>query len=305
MQRKASILPTILVTGSNGQVGFELQRSLATLGHVIAMDRAACDLREPDALRAQVRRWRPDVIVNAAAYTDVDRAESEGALALAINGVAPGLLAQEARALGSLLVHYSTDYVFAGTGDKPHVETDAVGPLSVYGKSKLAGEQAIAEAGACAIILRTSWVAGAHGKNFARTMLQLGRERDTLRVVNDQFGAPTTASLVADVTARIIDRAWLHGNRASFPAGIYHLAAAGETSWHGYATEILRHAASRGAALKVDPARVEAVASSAFPQIAPRPANSRLDTRKLSEAFDIHLPEWRSGVQHLVDQFLS
>jgi len=305
MQRSALTFPSILVTGSNGQVGFELQRSLATLGHVVAMDRAACDLREPEALRALVRRCRPDVIVNAAAYTAVDQAESEAALAFAVNGAAPGVLAEEARALGSLLMHYSTDYVFAGTGDAPLVETDAVGPLSVYGKSKLAGERAIAETGACAIVLRTSWVAGVHGRNFARTILELGRERDTLRVVNDQFGAPTTASLIADVTARIIDRAWLHGDRAAVPAGVYHLAAAGETSWYGYATEVLRHAASRGVRLKVDPDRIEAVASSAFPQVAPRPANSRLNTRKLCETFDIYLPEWRSGIQHLVDQFLS
>lgn len=305
MLHKRPEAPIILVTGSNGQVGFELRRSLATLGHVIALDRDGCDLGAPDAIRALVRRRRPDVIVNAAAYTAVDKAESEAELAFAVNGVAPRVLAEEAHSLGSLLVHYSTDYVFSGTGDTPYEETDEVGPLSVYGKSKLAGEQAIAGTGASAIVLRTCWLAGAHGENFARTMLRRGRERDTLRVVNDQFGAPTTASLVADVTARIIDRAWLHGNRAAFPSGIYHLAAAGETSWHGYATEVLRYAAGKGVVLKVDPDGIEAIAATALPRAAQRPANSRLNTRKLRETFDIHLPEWQSGVHYLIDQILS
>jgi len=282
-----------------------LRRSLASLGQVVALDREACDLREPDSLRRQVRQYRPDVIVNAAAWTDVDGAESEPEQAFAINGVAPGVLAEEARALGSLLVHYSTDYVFNGRGTAPYRETDVVGPLSVYGKSKLAGETAISAAQASAIVLRTSWIAGAHGGNFARTILALSRERETLQVVNDQIGAPTTAALIADVTARIIDRAWLHGDRAAFPAGLYHLAAAGETSWHGYAVEVLRHAASRGMTLKVAPDSVEPVASQAYWQVAPRPANSRLDTRKLCETFDIYLPEWQSGVHHLIDQMLS
>lgn len=272
---------------------------------MVALDRALCDLRESAKLRALVRQWRPDVVVNAAAWTDVDGAESDADAAFAVNGEVPGILAEEVRALGSLLVHYSTDYVFDGRSTGAYRETDAVEPLSVYGKSKLAGETAIAAAQTNAIVLRTSWVAGAHGRNFARTILALGQERDTLRVVNDQIGAPTTAALIADVTARIIDRAWLHGERAAFPAGVYHLAAAGETSWHGYAKEVLRHAASRGVALKVVPDRIEAIASKAYPQVAQRPANSRLDTRKLCETFDIYLPEWRTGVQHLIDQFLS
>lgn len=305
MQRKPGGIPTILVTGSNGQVGFELRRSLATLGRVLALDRGGCDLSNPDAIRGVVRRVRPDVIVNPAAYTAVDKAESEAALAFAINGAAPGVLAEEARALGSLLVHYSTDYVFAGIGHAPYTEADAVGPLSVYGKSKLAGEQAIETAGAAAIVLRTCWVAGAHGGNFAKTMLKLGRERDSLRVVADQYGAPTTAALIADVTAHIVDRAWLHSDREAFPAGVYHLAASGETSWHGYAVEVLRYAKSKGVALKVDPDAIEAIPASAYPLPAPRPANSRLDTRKLRDTFDINLPEWQQGVRHLLDQILS
>ncbi|TAM03061.1 MAG: dTDP-4-dehydrorhamnose reductase [Paraburkholderia sp.] len=305
MQPNSLGVPTLLVTGSNGQVGFELRRSLAPLGRVIALDRAGCDLSRPDALRGVLREWRPDVIVNAAAYTAVDKAEGDGDAAFAINAVAPGVLAEEARLAGSLLVHYSTDYVFDGCKQDPYVEADAVNPQSVYGQSKLAGEQAIEAAGVTALVLRTCWVAGAHGGNFAKTMLKLGRERDTLRVIADQFGAPTTASLIADVTAQIVSRHWLHGRRESFPAGVYHLAAGGETTWHGYATEVLKSAAARGIELKVDPASIEAIPTSAYPLPAPRPANSRLDTRKLRETFGIYLPDWREGTHLLLDQILS
>jgi dTDP-4-dehydrorhamnose reductase len=305
MQPKATRIPTLLVTGSNGQVGFELRRSLAPLGRVIALDRARCDLSRPDELRRVVRELRPDVIVNPAAYTAVDKAETEADLAHAINGVAPGVLAEEAKALGSLLVHYSTDYVFDGRKDGAYVESDAVGPQSVYGKSKLAGEQAITASGATALVLRTCWVAGAHGGNFAKTMLKLGRDRDSLRVIADQFGAPTTASLIADVTAQIVSRHWLHGEREVFAAGIYHLAAAGETTWHGYATEVLRGAAARGVELKVDPERIEAIPATAYPLPAARPSNSRLDTTKLRETFDIHLPDWQQGIHLLLDQIVS
>jgi len=305
MQPNSQGVPTLLVTGSNGQVGFELRRSLAPLGRVIALDRAGCDLSRPDALRGVLREWRPDVIVNAAAYTAVDKAEGDVDAAFAINAVAPGVLAEEARAAGSLLVHYSTDYVFDGCKPDPYVEADAVNPQSVYGQSKLAGEQAIEAAGATALVLRTCWVAGAHGGNFAKTMLKLGRERDTLRVIADQFGAPTTASLIADVTAQIVSRHWLQGRRESFPAGVYHLAAGGETTWHGYATEVLKTAAARGIELKVDPASIEAIPTSAYPLPAPRPANSRLDTRKLRETFGIYLPDWREGTHLLLDQILS
>lgn len=305
MRRESSRVPTLLVTGSNGQVGFELRRSLAPLGRVVALDRSACDLADPDQLRRVVREFRPDVVVNPAAYTAVDKAESERDLAHAINGVAPGVLAEEVRALGGLLVHYSTDYVFDGRKTSPYVETDAVDPQSVYGKSKLAGEQAIAAAGANALVLRTCWVAGAHGANFAKTMLRLASERDALRVIADQFGAPTTASLIADVTAQIVARHWLHGDRAGFAGGIYHLAAAGETSWHGYATAVLRYAEAKGIALKVASDRVAAIASAEYPLPAPRPANSRLDTSKLRDTFGIHLPDWQQGIAHLLDQILS
>jgi dTDP-4-dehydrorhamnose reductase len=305
MQPSATRIPTLLITGSNGQVGFELRRSLAPLGRVIALDRAACDLSRPDELRRVMREWRPDVIVNSAAYTAVDKAETDADNAYAINGVAPGVLAEEAKALGSLLVHYSTDYVFDGSKNGAYIETDVVNPQSVYGKSKLAGEQAVVEAGAAALVLRTCWVAGAHGGNFAKTMLKLGRERDTLRVIADQTGAPTTAPLIADVTAQIIGRFWFADEPGAFPSGIYHLAAAGETSWHGYATEVLRYAAAHGVELKVDPARVEAIPATAYPLPASRPANSRLDTGKIRRAFGIHLPDWQPGIHHLLDQIFS
>ncbi len=285
-------------------MGFELRRSLAPLGRVVALDRAGCDLSRPDELRRVVRELRPDVIVNPAAYTAVDKAETDIEAAYAINSVAPGVLAEEAKTLGSLLVHYSTDYVFDGSKDGSYVETDIVNPQSVYGKSKLAGEQAIAAAGAQALVLRTCWVAGAHGSNFAKTMLKLGRERDSLRVIADQFGAPTTASLIADVTAQIVARHWLSGGPAAFAAGVYHLAAAGETSWHGYATEVLRMAAARGVPLQVNLEHIEAIPATAYPLPAPRPANSRLNTSKLRETFGIHFPDWQQGIRLLLDQIL-
>ncbi|CAG9169619.1 dTDP-4-dehydrorhamnose reductase [Cupriavidus pampae] len=302
--------PTFLVTGSKGQVGFELRRSLAPLGRVVAVDRSHGDLTQPDALRALVREIKPDVILNPAAYTAVDKAESDAETAFAVNGVAPGVLASAAREVGSLLVHYSTDYVFDGTGRDGagqgwYRETDAVNPQSVYGKSKLAGEQAVTDSGAAALILRTCWVAGAHGNNFAKTMLRLARERDSLRVIHDQFGAPTTAALIADVTAQIVARYWLHGRPEAFPTGIYHLAAAGETTWHGYATHVVAGAAARGATLKAAVASIEPIPATAYPLPAPRPTNSRLDTTKLRDTFDIHLPDWKEGIDLLLDQILS
>jgi dTDP-4-dehydrorhamnose reductase len=278
---------------------------MAVLGRVIAVDRAACDLADSDALRALVRTVRPDVIVNAAAYTAVDDAETDEARAFAVNAEAPGVLAMQAKALGSLFVHYSTDYVFDGAADRPYVESDAPNPLSAYGRSKLAGEQAVAESGAPAIVLRTSWVAGAHGTNFTRSILKAAAERDRMEVIADCFGAPTTAALVADATAHVVARLWGQGGAEVAPDGVWHLAAAGETSWHGYATEVVRYALARGAALKLKPEGIAAIPASAWPQRARRPANSRLNTDKLRETFDIHLPEWQHGVHYLIDQILS
>jgi len=296
--------PILFLTGCSGQLGFELRRSLAPLGRVIAPDRVGCDLRNPEAIQRAMRMYRPAVVINAAAYTAVDRAENDVEVAFAVNAQAPQVLAEEIAAIGGLLVHYSTDYVFDGDKPTPYVETDVTRPLSVYGSSKLAGEQAIAGTGATALIFRTSWIAGAHGQNFAKTILALARESEHLDVVADQYGAPTTASLVADVTAQIIARHWLFGDRAIFPSGIYHLCASGEATWHSYAVEVLRYARLRGSVLKTEPGCVNAVSVAAHHSLTRRPSNSRLDTRKLQHTFGICLPDWREGMQHLLDQVL-
>ncbi|KHK56100.1 dTDP-4-dehydrorhamnose reductase [Ralstonia sp. A12] len=304
MPHSATSVPTLLVIGCTGQVGLELQHRLAAVGRVVALDRANCDLTSPDVLRKTVRELCPDVIVNAAGYTDVDKAEIEAELAFAVNAAAVGALAEEARALGSLLVHYSTDYVFDGRKPEPYVESDPANPLSVYGKSKLAGEIAIAESGARALTLRTGWVASVHGANFAKTILTLGRERDGLSVIDDRFGAPTTAELLARVTSDVIRRYWRFDDREAFPSGIYHLAAGGRASWYAYAVEVLAYAKARGVALRVSPEQVQAIPAAEYPQRALRPKNSCLDTRKLRCTFGIELEDWRSGVHRLLDQVL-
>lgn len=296
--------PTLMVTGCNGQIGFELSRSLAPLGRVVALDRAACDLSRPDDIRRVTRACRPDVIVNAAAYTAVDQAETDHVMATAVNGTAAGVLAEEASALGCLLVHYSSDYVFDGFKAEPYDEIDVPNPQSVYGQSKLAGEEAVVHVGAPHLILRTSWVMSAHGDNFAKAILRLARERTELRVVADRIGAPTSASLVADVTAQIVSRHWIFGDRHAFPGGIYHLAAAGETSWHSYAVEVLACAVAHGVELRLAPERIEQIRSVDYPSAAQRPLNSRLNTAKLRGTFGIHLPEWTQCVRHVLDQLL-
>ncbi len=281
----------ILLTGAAGQLGRELKRSLAGLGEVIACDRNQFDLSKPDALRAAVRANAPDVIVNAAAYTAVDKAETESELATAINAAAPGILAEEARRLGALLIHYSTDYVFDGTKPAPYTEDDPPAPLSAYGRSKRDGELAIAAAGARHLIFRTSWVFGLHGANFMKTMLRLGRRScetgDELRVVGDQIGAPTWSRHLADVTALVLAR-------KDVPNGLYHLAAAGETSWHGYAETIFSEAKRIGLMDKVPVVR--RITSADFPLPAARPANSRLDCSRFQRDFDMALPDWRTGL---------
>lgn len=296
----------ILLLGKNGQVGWELQRSLAPLGDLIALDRTGgeglCgDLSDLDGLVATVRKLAPDVIVNAAAYTAVDKAETEEALAALINGDAPGVLAREAEALGAWLVHYSTDYVFDGSGEQ-RWETDApTGPLSSYGRSKQAGEEAIRASGAKALVLRTSWVYAARGHNFAKTMLRLATERDSLNVVADQFGAPTGAELIADVTALMLSQVMRTKDSAAL-AGTYHLAAAGETSWHGFARYVLQHAQQSGVTLKVSPDQLGAISTKAYPLPAPRPRNSRLALDKLEHAFQLKMPPWQQGVQRMLDE---
>lgn len=294
----------MLLLGANGQIGHELSRALARLGEVIALDRLAADLSQPELLRGIVRAHHPHVIVNAAAYTAVDLAESEPELTQLVNGVAPGVLAEEALAVGGCLVHYSTDYVFDGRKEMPYDENDRPNPLSVYGRSKLAGERAVAQVGGRFLILRTSWVVGVHGGNFLKTMLHLAAERDALRVVVDQHGAPTSARLIAYVTAGAL-QALLQNQDAEARWGLYHLAAAGETTWHGYAQHVIRRAHELGLPLKATPQSVAAITTADFPVIARRPANSRLDTSRLRTAFGLSLPHWRDGVNQVLGQLVS
>ncbi len=298
-------LMKILLFGKNGQVGWELQRSLAPLGELIALDadsREMCgDFTDLDGLIRTIRAVAPDVIVNAAAHTAVDKAESEPELARTINALAPAVLAQEAKRGNAWLIHYSTDYVFDGSGEQPWREEDATAPLSVYGATKLEGEQLIRQAACRYLIFRTSWVYGARGGNFAKTMLRLAQERDRLTVINDQIGAPTGADLLADVTAHAIRTAWQRPELS----GLYHLVAAGETSWHGYASFVLEYARRAGISLKVATDAVQPVPSSAFPLPARRPLNSRLDTAKLQSAFGLTLPMWQNGVARMLTEILD
>jgi dTDP-4-dehydrorhamnose reductase len=295
----------ILLLGKNGQVGWELQRSLAPLGEVIALDfdspgPLTADFSKPESLAATVRAVAPQIIVNAAAHTAVDKAESEPELARAINASAVGVIAREAAALGAWLAHYSTDYVFDGSGTTPWVEESPTGPLSVYGQTKLEGEDAIRASGAKHLIFRTSWVYAARGGNFAKTMLKLAKERDRLTVIDDQFGAPTGAELLADITA--------HALRAvqQQPAlgGTYHAVAAGETNWHHYARHVIEFARAAGQPIKVAPEAIEPVPTSAFPTPAKRPGNSRMNTAKLQQAFGFTLPHWQVGVERMLAEVL-
>lgn len=288
----------ILLLGPNGQVGWELQRSLQPLGEVVVLGRQQgdlCgDLAQPEALSATVRALRPHVIVNAAAYTAVDKAEEEADLAHAINTEGPHVLAHEAARLGACLVHYSSDYVYDGTGDQPREEDAPTAPLSVYGRTKLQGEHAIRASGCRHLIFRTSWVYGARGNNFARTMLRLAMDRDELRVVDDQIGAPTGADLIADVTA--------HALRAGMDNGTWHLAAAGETSWHGYARFVLDWARSRGLPVRVKDEALLPISSEDYPTAATRPRNSRLSTQKLQRDLGLCMPDWSSGVRRMLEE---
>lgn len=295
----------ILLLGKDGQVGWELQRSLAALGELVALGRHGVDglcgdLADVEGLLQTVRRVQPDVIVNAAAHTAVDRAESESDLAYALNALAPGALAREAQALGALLVHYSTDYVFDGSGTAPRVESDAVAPLSVYGASKLEGERLIQVSGCQHLIFRTSWVYAARGGNFAKTMLRLAQERDTLTVIDDQWGAPTGADLIADVTAHAIRQVQLQPDAV----GLYHLVAGGETTWNAYAKYVVAQAQQVQAAIQIKAKDILPVPSSAFPTPARRPHNSRLSTSKLERTFGLQLPQWQQGVARMLHEIL-
>ena len=294
----------ILLLGKGGQVGWELQRSLSVLGEVTALDFDSTeycgDFSNPEGVAATVRTLAPDVIVNAAAHTAVDKAESEPDFARKLNATTPGLIAQEAAKLNALLVHYSTDYVFDGSGDKSWAETDATGPLSVYGSTKLEGEDLIRASGAKHIILRTSWVYAARGGNFAKTMLRLAQERDRLTVINDQFGAPTGADLLADVTAHAIR------HLASKPGdcGLYHCVAGGVTTWFDYAKFVIEQAQKIKPELQIKATDIAPVPTSAFPTPAKRPNNSRLNTAKLQHTFGLSLPHWQHGVQRMLSEIL-
>ena len=294
----------ILLFGKGGQVGWELQRSLAPLGDVVALDHDSTDycgnFGNPAGLLDTVRDVKPDIIVNAAAHTAVDKAESEPDLVRTLNATAPGLLAQEAQRLGAWLVHYSTDYVFDGSGSRAWTETDTPAPLSVYGQTKFEGEQLIQAACQKHLVFRTSWVYAARGGNFARTMLRLAQERDRLTVIDDQIGAPTGAELLADVTAHALRQVM----RRPEDAGLYHLVASGETSWWGYATHVLAQAQRLQPGLQIKASEVLAVPSSAFATAARRPHNSRLDTRKLQTTFGLRLPSWQEGVDRMLAETL-
>jgi dTDP-4-dehydrorhamnose reductase len=294
----------ILLLGKNGQVGWELQRSLAPLGEVVALDRHSTgwcgDLSQPERLAQTVADCRPDVIVNAAAHTAVDKAESEAELARRINAEAPAVLARAAARTGAWLVHYSTDYVFDGSGEQPRQEGDATGPLGVYGLTKLEGEQAIAASCCQHLIFRTSWVYAARGGNFAKTMLRLAQERERMTVINDQWGAPTGADLIADVTAHALRQAL----RDASLSGLYHLVAGGETTWHGYASHVIAQAQQRRPELNWAVKEVAPVPTTAFPTPAKRPLNSRLNTQKLQSQFELCLPHWQQGLDRLLTEIL-
>jgi len=295
----------ILLFGRNGQLGWELQRALAPLGEVIAPasdDPAhAADFRTPERLVQTLRALRPAVVVNAAAYTAVDRAETEAELAHAVNATAPAVLAREAAALGAWLIHYSSDYVFDGSGSRPRHEDDPTGPLNAYGRSKLAGERAVQASGCRHLILRTSWVYAARGANFVRTMLRLAAERDALRVVDDQFGAPTGAELLADLTAQLLPAL----QRRPELGGLYHACAAGQTSWHGYARHLIAHARALGHPVRVSDDAIAGVPSRDYPTPAARPLNSRLDTSRLQAAFGLVPPPWQQGVDRVLVELLG
>jgi len=300
----------ILLLGKNGQVGWELQRSLSVLGEVVAPERYGADglcgdLNDLRSLAQTVHRVRPQVIVNAAAYTAVDKAESEPGLAHTLNALVPGVLAREARQLGAWLVHYSTDYVFDGSGDRPWREADGPAPLSMYGKTKLEGEQQIVSSGCRHLIFRTSWIYAARGNNFAKTILGLACEREQLPVINDQIGAPTGADLLADVTAHALRHVLPSvGHDYLAHPGIYHVVASGETSWYDYARFVLEIATQAGRTLKVKPGDVIPIPSSLYPAPARRPHNSRLDTAKLRATFGLSLPDWRLGVSRMLKEVL-
>lgn len=291
----------LLVTGANGQVGWELARSLMPLGKVVALDRTRCDLARPDTLPTVIREIRPNVIVNAAAYTAVDKAEQEEAVATTINGTAVGVLAEEARKANALLIHYSTDYAFDGKKPEPYTEDDIPNPINAYGRSKLAGEEATAQSGCDYLVLRTTWIYAARGRNFVRTILRLARERDELNIVADQFGAPTWARNVADATAHIACQAQQERATEKFLPGIYNLTAYGRTNWYEFAREILHHPAIRTLFAASRSPNLIPIPTEAYPLPASRPKNSCLDGSKFRDRFGLELPYWEHGLSECLN----
>ena len=294
--------PKILVTGKNGQVGFELQRSLAALGEVVAVDVGDCDLADTSSIVSLVEKVKPALIVNPAAYTAVDKAESEPEIAYAINATAPKVLAAQANLLHIPLIHYSTDYVFDGMKVGWYVEDDTANPQSIYGKTKWQGEKNVRAMCAQHIILRTSWVFGAHGGNFLKTILKLAQEREELKIIADQYGAPTSARLLADTTA-LIAQSLLNGETSKF--GTYHLVASGETTWHGYAQRVVELANELGVKTKTHAMNIQPIPTEAYPLPAPRPKNSKLSTDKIQAAFGIEIPDWSVDVERVLKQIIA
>lgn len=292
----------ILLTGKNGQVGFELRRSLSVLGEILAVDIEDCDLKSERAVKLLVQSYRPDVIINPAAYTAVDKAETDIDLCESVNTIAPGILAAEAEKLGAMMIHYSTDYVFDGRKKTPYSEVDETNPQCVYGITKLKGERLVASNCSRHLILRTSWVVGAHGGNFAKTMLRLASEKDQLSVVADQYGAPTSAAILADLTSHLVRQAIR--SPEDFPYGLYHTAASGSTNWHEYACHVIEKARASGKKITVPGSAIKPICSSDYPTPARRPSNSQLDTSKFRNTFKLNLPDWKISLDHILDQIL-
>jgi dTDP-4-dehydrorhamnose reductase len=293
----------ILLTGKDGQLGFELQRALRPLGEIIAVNRQQCDLAKPDSIRSIIQSVKPDLIINSAAYTSVDLAETEISLAKAINADAPGIIGEEASKLGASVIHYSTDYVFDGTKLDPYIETDLTNPHSIYGKTKRDGESALLASCPKTLIFRSSWIVGMHGRNFAKTILRLAEEKETLNVISDQFGSPTSAILISDVTAKIVGETKI-SNLENIPYGLYHLVASGETTWYEYARFVVGKAIESGKNIKLLPDNIKPISSLDYPQPAKRPRNSRMDTQHFQKTFMLELPDWKLGVNKILQGIL-
>ena len=300
-----SMTPKILITGKNGQVGWELQRALMPLGNITAIDRQKLDFADNDAIRQAVQHIQPDIIVNAAAYTAVDKAEEDTESAMQINGIAPGVLAEQAKQQGALLIHYSTDYVFDGTKETAYTETDNPGPINTYGKTKLAGEQGIQSIACDHLIFRTSWVYGGRGNNFLLTMLKLMKDREGLRIIDDQTGTPTCARLIAETTAQILRQSFVERKQnASFVSGLYHLTAAGETTWYGFAKKIAEIAQQLDTRDDLKIRNIDPISTEEYPTPAPRPKNSRMATAKLEQNYNLTMPGWETVLELCMKELL-